>query len=289
MSKIKPSVFQISNFKGNRDPKPDFYIKTLPQHRKEHPFVTTPHAHDFYLLMVFTNGSGTHTIDFNTYPVKKGSVFFMTPSEVHSWNLSDDTDGFILFFNTTFYLIDTIPKQLFELPFFKLKDKVRHGLLDPKSLKEVEIIAKAIVMENERESAFQKNILRAYLDVMLYKLSALLKTNSIDKTIPASLIPELQLLIEHYFMQHQPVAFYSDKLSVSTQQLNTITKNYLHKTVTELIQERIIAEAKRLLVYSTLTVSEIAYQLNFSDNSYFNRFFKKAESVTPEQFRKRFL
>ncbi len=213
----------------------------------------------------------------------------MTPSEVHSWNLSDDTDGFILFFNTSFYLMDTIPKQLFELPFFKLKNKIRQGLLDPKSLKEVEIIAKAIVMENERESQFQKNILRAYLDVLLYKLSTLLNTNAVEKTIPASLIPELQLLIENYFMQHQPVAFYSGKLNISTQQLNTITKNYLNKTVTELIQERMIAEAKRLLVYSTLTVSEIAYQLNFNDNSYFNRFFKKTESVTPEQFRKRFL
>ena len=63
----------------------------------------------------------------------------------------------------------------------------------------------------------------------------------------------------------------------------------MNKTVAELIQERMIAEAKRLMVYSSLTISEIAYQLNFNDNSYFNRFFKKAEKCTPEQFRKRFL
>ena len=77
-------------------------------------------------------------------------------------------------------------------------------------------------------------------------------------------------------------------LNCTAQQLNSITKNYLHKRVSDLIQERMMAEAKRLLVYSSLTVSEIAYTLNFNDHSYFNRFFKKAENITPEQFRNRF-
>jgi AraC-like DNA-binding protein len=71
--------------------------------------------------------------------------------------------------------------------------------------------------------------------------------------------------------------------------LNAVTKNYLDKTTADLIHERMIAEAKRLLVYSSYTISEIAYQLNFNDNSYFNRFFKKAVSITPEQFRKRII
>lgn len=282
---LKPAVFNISNFNHQT---PDFYIKTLPDHRQEHPFITEAHAHDFYLLLLFSKGSGTHTIDMDTYNVQPGSVFFMTPSEIHSWHLSDDADGYVLFFNTSFYLLDNIPKQLAELPFFRLENKVRHGLLGVKVLAEMERICKAIVSENQHSSPFQKNILRAYLDVLLYKMAVVLPAGLPEKPATVSLVPELQLLIEHYFLQHQPVSFYAEKLHVSPKQLNTLTKAYLNKTIADLIHERLIAEAKRLLVHSGMTVSEVAYSLNFSDNSYFNRFFKRSERITPEQFRKRF-
>jgi len=216
-------------------------------------------------------------------------VFFMTPAEVHSWKLSEDTDGFVLFFNASFYQLSAPAASSFQLPFFKLVNKVRHGELDARSLKEMETIAKAIAAENERPSAVQKNILRSYLDVLLYKLSASLQTDPGEKTNPLSVIPELQLLIEQHFLQHRHVSFYADRLNISTKQLNALAKNYLDKTVADVIRERMIAEAKRLLVYSSQTASEIAYELHFSDNSYFNRFFKKSEKITPEQFRKRFL
>ena len=124
--------------------------------------------------------------------------------------------------------------------------------------------------------------------MLLFKLADLRASNSNERIQPISLVPELEALIESNFMQHWTVSRYAEKLNTTSQQLNTITKSYLNKTVAELVQERMIAEAKRLLVYSSLTISEIAYQLNFNDNSYFNRFFKKAEKITPEQFRKRF-
>jgi len=246
------------------------------------------HSHDFYLVMLFTKGSGKHSIDFNTYTVNRGSVFFMSPSEIHSWNLSDDADGYVLFFKHSFYLMDALSKQLFKLPFFKSKDKIRHVLLNEEELKNIETVFKSIVIEAESALAFKNAILRSYLDVLLFKFADIITINNDERIQPISLVPELAILIESFFMEHQPVSFYAEKLNTTSQQLNSITKNYLDKTVAELIQERMIAEAKRLMVYSSLTISEIAYQLNFNDNSYFNRFFKKAEKCTPEQFRKRF-
>ena len=288
MSKQSPAVLNLGNFKSKDSSRSDIYIRTFQQHKVDHPFVMKAHSHDFYLVMLFTKGSGEHSIDFNTYTVNRGSVFFMSPSEIHSWNLSDDTDGYVLFFNHSFYLMDALSKQLFKLPFFKSMDKIRHALLNEEELKNIEIVFKSIVIEAESASAFKNAILRSYLDVLLFKFADIITINNDERIQPISLVPELEILIESFFMEHQPVSFYAEKLNTTSQQLNSITKNYLNKTVAELIQERMIAEAKRLMVYSSLTISEIAYQLNFNDNSYFNRFFKKAEKCTPEQFRKRF-
>ena len=289
MSKQSPAVLNLGNFKSKDSSRSDIYIRTFQQHKVDHPFVMKAHSHDFYLVMLFTKGRGEHSIDFNTYTVNRGSVFFMSPSEIHSWNLSDDTDGYVLFFNHSLYLMDALSKQLFKLPFFKSMDKIRHALLNEEELKNIETVFKSIATEAEAALTFKNAILRSYLDVLLFKFADIITINNGERIQPISLVPELEILIESFFMEHQPVSFYAEKLNTTSQQLNSITKNYLNKTVAELIQERMIAEAKRLMVYSSITISEIAYQLNFNDNSYFNRFFKKAEKCTPEQFRKRFL
>lgn len=286
MAKQNLSVLKINQFKNKN--KSDVYIRTFQQHKAEHPFIMDAHTHDFYLITLFTKGGGTHTIDFNTYNVSRGSIFFMSPSEIHAWTLSEDTDGYVLFFNASFYVMDALSKQLFLLPFFKSKEKIRQLLLNEQELAKIEPVFASILLEAENALILRHSILRAYLDVLLFKLADLRASNSNERIQPISLVPELEALIERNFMQHLTVSRYAEKLNTTSQQLNTITKSYLNKTVAELIQERMIAEAKRLLVYSSLTISEIAYQLNFNDNSYFNRFFKKAEKITPEQFRKRF-
>jgi AraC-like DNA-binding protein len=286
MAKQNLSVLKINQFKNKN--KSDVYIRTFQQHKAEHPFVMDAHTHDFYLITLFTKGSGKHTIDFKTYNVSRGSIFFLSPSEIHSWTLSEDTDGYVLFFNASFYVMDALSQQLFLLPFFKSKDKTRQLLLNEQELSKIEPVFTSIIQEAENAQVFRHSILRAYLDVLLFKLADLRASSNNERIQPVSLVPELQALIESNFMQHWQVSQYAEKLNTTPQQLNNITKNYLNKTVAEIIQERMMAEAKRLLVYTSLTVSEIAYQLNFSDNSYFNRFFKKAENSTPEQFRKRF-
>lgn len=289
MSKKTPSILRLNNFKHREDSRPGFYIKTFSEHKKEHPFVMEPHSHDFYLISLFTKGTGTHTIDFTTYNVKKGSAFFMSPAEVHSWNLSDDTDGYVLFFNSSFYMMDAQPKHLYRLPFFRAKERLHHTELTAQQLKSIEDIIQLLIKESKTPSSFQTAILRSCLDVLLYKLSSLPGGKTKITTHPISLIPQLEALIDQHFKLHLPASFYADKLNTTIQQLNKLSKNYLNKTIADLLRERLIAEAKRLLVYSHLSVSEIAYELNFNDNSYFNRFFKRSEKLTPEQFRKRFI
>jgi AraC-like DNA-binding protein len=280
----KQQVLNLRNFKGVKDTEPDFYVKTFQEHRAAHPFVMEPHAHDFYLVMLFTKGTGTHVIDFNEYIIKKGSVFFMSPSETHSWSLSDDADGYVLFFNPAFYLMDVLPRKIAELPFFSPENKMRMGQLIAEDRVELEKIITLMNAENKGSSVFKKNILRSYLDILLFKLAAILQTQKTGAPQLNTIVLLLSLIEKHY-TEHLSISVYADQLHVTIQKLNVLCKLQLNKTVNQLLQDRLLTEAKRLLAYSSYTVSEIAYQLNFNDNSYFNRFFKRMEQLTPEQFR----
>ena len=97
---------------------------------------------------------------------------------------------------------------------------------------------------------------------------------------------KLELLIEQHFKAHKTVAFYASQLHVSARHLNNIVTQKSGKSISSMIQERLLMEAKRQLLHSEKTVNEIAYQLGFSDKAYFHRFFKKYTGLTPLAFRK---
>ena len=80
---------------------------------------------------------------------------------------------------------------------------------------------------------------------------------------------------------------YASLLYITPNHLNALCKELLGESAGELIRKRIILEAKRLLVIKDYSIAEVAYELNFNDNSYFTKFFKKIEGMTPEDFRKK--
>nr|WP_305051013.1 AraC family ligand binding domain-containing protein [Elizabethkingia bruuniana] len=92
------SVLHMGLFQEN-NASSGFYFNTMKGHLKSsHKHIEKPHRHDFYVTVLFTQGSGVHEIDFQSYDVQAGSLFFLSPGQIHSWELSDDTDGYIFFF-----------------------------------------------------------------------------------------------------------------------------------------------------------------------------------------------
>jgi AraC-like DNA-binding protein len=124
--------------------------------------------------------------------------------------------------------------------------------------------------------------------MMLVNLTRIYSAASKIEEMPGgelALLQQLENLIEIHFKAHLPVTFYAGKLNVTSRQLNELCKNSLGKTTNEVIQERLLLEAQRLLVHSELTSSQIAAELGYFDIPYFFRFFKKHTGQTPEQFR----
>jgi AraC-like DNA-binding protein len=132
------------------------------------------------------------------------------------------------------------------------------------------------------------DLLRAILYHLLVLLNRLYADHfTLQGTIYTNVaLFKFRVLLEQHYTKLQRVVDYSDLLKISQVQLNKLCKQYAGQTAQKLIHAKIITEAKRLISYSSLSIAEIGYRLNFSDPANFNRFFKKYSGISPQQYRK---
>jgi AraC family transcriptional regulator, transcriptional activator of pobA len=281
-------IYQIQDFAEASRQGPGFYLNLFERHLQQHTFIQKPHKHDFYIILLVTQGSGTHTIDFKTYPVNAQTIFFLSPGQVHSWQLSEDTAGYILFFNSEFIRLISPQQKLLRFPFFNSLLGQPLLTLPPEQAAGISTLIDNMAKEHANRHRQWEEVIGSYLHILLIQLARIYETQ--NGSNPPSMVAypaweQLEELMEQHYKQHEPVSFYTDKLHTTARQLNEICKNTLNKTVLELLQDRVILEARRLLTHSALTITQVAAELGYFDNSYFARFFKKHTGQTPEQFR----
>lgn len=289
MSKESLPLYQIPDFKSENLDSSSFYYSRLGKHLKTHKFIQKPHKHGFFILLLFTAGSGTHSIDFRNYRVSPGAVFFLAPGQVHSWQLSEDCEGHILFFSTQFYGFGFPHKNLSAFPFFGTSSRSPYLVLESEQTAETDLLFSEIEKETEALGWFKKELLRANTEILLIKLGRIYHaTYGTGSTFPLAedRFNQLESVVETHFRSTRNASFYADQLHLSLRQLNRLTKTSVGKTISELLLDRVVLESQRLLTYSGDSVAEIAEQLGFEDPSYFSRLFRKKTGNTPEQFRK---
>lgn len=279
-------VYAIDDFM-NSPATQGFYMNRLSAHLRTHAFINRPHRHNFYILAFFAQGTGTHTIDFVTYTFSPGAVFFLSPGQVHHWSLSPDVEGSILFFSREFIEGYFAARHVSDYTVFR-KGYQYLQLQDSRQMKLLEQLLEQIAGEHDSTAAQHDDVVRDYLDILLIKLSHLHHAAPLPTSTDAGIwqMRELERLIDAHFLEEHAPAYYADRLHLGVKYLNELCRRYFNRTTTQLIQERLILEAKRLLVHDDLSVSQIAAQLHFVDDAYFNRFFRKVTGVTPLAFRR---
>lgn len=280
----KLPVYDLDAFQETEN-SPDFYINKLKPHVAAHAFTNLPHKHDFYLVMLVTRGSGSHEIDFEKYKVGPGSVFIMKPGQMHFWKLSQDIDGIVFFHSAAFFEAGFSISALRQFPFYNSSQALPALKIPTKSTPELQSLMLELLAEQKQQKQFKTQRLQALINLVYIFISRHYKTGTTIKNqtyLDQALA--FENLIELHFKTVKSAGEFASKLNISEKHLNRITRTCFNKTSTQLIAERLVLEAKRMLIHTHLNVTEIADVLGYADTSYFVRFFKKNAGKTPLAF-----
>ncbi|MBC9795503.1 AraC family transcriptional regulator [Sinomicrobium weinanense] len=285
-------VLHIGEFEQEKS-YPYFYIDTFRRHSDNfHKTITIPHKHNFFVVVLFTQGRGTHEIDFNSYEIKPGSVFLMYPGQVHHWQFTEDTDGYVLFHTQEFYEMHYINRPVNNFPFYFSTQNPPYLLLNTAETSEMTRYFEEILSEYREENLRKMQRIVSLLDLLYIDLSRLYLQSGAEKTaVPVAYtrkIRQLEKLIERHYTTEKLASAYAEMMHVSPKHLNRMVKTSLQKTTSDLIIERVMLEAKRLLVHSPNAFSDIARQLGYEDYAYFSRLFKQKTGLTPSEFVKKY-
>jgi len=239
----------------------------------------------FYGLMLTTGGEGDVEVDGVPAIARKGMVACARPGDVctitedrglQSLELIFERDFLISFFSDLHFLngIAYLSPQRTS-PYLMLDEPLYNSIVG---------LYDSILIELHGTEKKNPHLLRAmlYQVLMLLQKAAPMEGNTVTETDRVCLFR--QLVDEHY-LSESGVEFYADKLCITSNYLNRLVRQSLGKSTKQYIQNRRIEEAKRLLRYTSLTISDIAEKLNYDTASYFVRAFSKATGMTPLQYR----
>ncbi|WP_232734653.1 helix-turn-helix domain-containing protein [Polaribacter sp. ALD11] len=254
--------------------------------------ISKPHSHNFYLCVLFTEGTGKHEIDFSSYRVNPGKVFFLKPGQTHSWKFETKPEGFIFFHSQEFYELKFLDHTLNSFPFFYSNQNPPLLELSKKEMKNIEVKFQEVYAEYLQRNTLRELKITNIINSIYIDLTRVYTANvNLEKLVSPSysvILERLESLINQHFYKEKLPKFYSYQLNITTKHLNRVVKKALNKTTNQLISERIILESKRLIIHSENNLTTIADTLKFSDYAYFSKFFKLKTGFTPMGFRKKY-
>ena len=246
----------------------------------------------YFSIILISEGDGELKADFTDYQISKGAILFLSPYQpfmIDGTNLQ----GVMINFHPDFFCIFRHQNEVASNgilfndpnnpPFFNIPENENSSIYS---------IIEHIKTEMLLAGLAQQDLLIAYLKILLIrairikflKSTTLLRMNQ-GISADAILLRQLKEMIEIHFRTKHGGGEYAELLNVSIKTLGRIVKNHFQKTLTEIISERIILEAKRELNLSSRSIKEIAYDLGFNDEYHFSRYFKNKVKVSPQLFR----
>lgn len=247
---------------------------------------------NYYSILFIKEGKGTVTADFTSFDLKENTVFAFSPYQPFMFSVNGSFIGQAIQFHPDFFCIHkhhsevacngVLFNNIYSPPFLTIAlDQAR----------QFEDIVEQIKKEMERESLAQYELLVSHLKIILIHLSRIKVEQSPDAAVEYDgmeqpfILQNLREAIENNFRTKHSASDYAGLLNISPNALAKITKIHFKKTITNLISERIVIEAKRELYLTSKTVKEIAYELGYDDEYYFSRFFKTNANVSPQVYR----
>jgi len=249
-----------------------------------------PHRHDYYAIMFIEKGNGIHYVDFHEYAVTDGLVFFLMPGQMHQLLFFGQPKGHLIAFTEEFLVANAIPRKMIDdLYLFN-----EYGISPPLPLNESQLPAYQNIFDQMKY--FSESVDRYSTEAIASLVQLFLVLSNHHCSVRKDDNPQLlesgntllrsfrNLLNKRFATEHQ-VSGYADEMAITADYLNKIVKNLTGVSAKEHIQNKVIIEAKRALIFTDISNKELAFSLGFDEAAHFNNFFKKMTGLSPGEFR----
>jgi len=241
----------------------------------------------FYTILIIKDGAGSIVIDDREYNIQPGKFFFINYNQVYFFKDSESVQGEVILFTKSFYnhvytgnkMIKSDTALQNVSPFIVLKDE---------NLEDLTQTFEEISLEFNKHQLFRKEIICLLLKVFMLKyIRNSNKRNLLNRSVDhkKELVGQFNDLVNRHYKELKMTSKYAEKLNVTPNYLNSLVKQNLDIPAGQVIKNRIILEAERLLLHTTLSIIEISYELGFSDNSHFGKYFRSVKNMSPNSYR----
>ena len=247
---------------------------------------------NYHSLILIISGTALLKADFSEYQIEQSSLLYFSPFQPFMLSGVKDIDGICVNFHSDFFCIFKHHQEIAcNGVLFNNVYQHPYVLLTNEELQTFIALIQQMREEVRNGVLGQRELLISYLKIFLITATRIKVSQSPDEK------REVQPVSEHFIIQHFKEAIekhfktmhspsdYANLLNISVNTLAKISKSHFNKTLTSLITERIVIEAKRELYLTSKAVKQIASELGFDDEYYFSRFFKNNTDVSPKQFR----
>jgi AraC family transcriptional activator of pobA len=238
------------------------------------------HSHDFYELLVYRKGGGYHTINYQKEAILDFSIHLVSKGSTHLSERSTSSDGFTIAFSDMYLSqLQQFDNSIDYLAFYSLPKFIHFNKAE---FLELDILLKELE-KNEHNRSYFLNLLASILCKII-----LLDKNFLTIQKPDEIVTKFRDYLQHFFLSKSIVDDFVDKENYSKVVFSRKIKKLTGLTPLQLVHQKMYLEAKRLLYNSNKSIKEIAHLLDFEDESYFSKFFKSHEGISPGEFRKKF-
>jgi AraC family transcriptional regulator, transcriptional activator of pobA len=277
------STIQSYSLFGESKHLPDvMHCETIAARSVLHGWELAPHRHArLHQVLLLQEGSGTASLDGNTYALSPGSMVNVPAGHVHAFRFATDTQGWVA----------TLPEELLgELLTHVGELRSELGLLCVvKAPAPVRTLMQQIWQEYSGRSRARALMLRGLSATLLSWVARTVAEQNpeVGQSTEPNIVQAFRKLIQAHYLEHWRVSDYARALAVSPTHLSRLTREATGSSALRLIEARTMREARRQLAYTHLNIATVAYAMGYSDPAHFSRVFTRDAGVSPRAFRAR--
>lgn len=289
---MKKSLIQFGGLYGDTQSVvfPNFLHHELLETRsKIYDWEIKEHLHsELYQIFIIHEENGTLISGENELKIESPSIILIPANTVHGFVFQPDVMGEVITFSESFLenIFKNSPKILMETTQLKILNFGKENAIFKQIIQYKTQILNELIDENpEKRNVIQ--LLFQLLFIQIYRFSISEKQEiSISDNKMLNYFKAFQKSIKQTITETKSVESYAKELTITSVHLNRVCKAIVKKSALQIIHEYLIAEAKKYLLNTNYSISEVSYLLNFKDPAYFTRLFKKQTGVSPSEFKK---